>query len=88
MSLPTYVLGSGWWCSESQSPIDGERKFLGDNVIRSKDFHRLWYQSVDRFTKPEKIFIVDSCSPVKPLLDENDSRLEFVSFTTNAGQST
>lgn len=81
-----YVIGSGWWSAGDS--LDTRSELLGDDRIRGKDFHQLWYASVNRFTDPQKIIIVDSCSPVKPQLNREDSRLEFVSYNLNAGHNT
>jgi hypothetical protein len=78
-----YVIGSGWWCSDEEFP-EGRKK-LGDNVIRSQSFHTLWYKSVCAFTDPKKILIIDSNSPLKPPLNLEDSRIEFVSLDENYG---
>ena len=86
MKKYNYIIGSGWWCGEANP--DDKRKILGSDIIRGKEFHKLWYESVCRFTSPEKIFIVDSASPVKPDLNKDDDRIEFFSLTTNAGHST
>ncbi|HBC3556803.1 TPA: hypothetical protein KD093_001034 [Vibrio parahaemolyticus] len=75
-----YIICSGWWCSEEN------RDFVfGDDVIRGKDFHNLWYASISKFTNPNKIFICDSNSPVKP---EYDKSIEFLSLNINAGHAT
>lgn len=82
-----YIVGSGWWCADDKS-VDGRNKFHGSDVIRGRDFHKLWYQSICDNTFPQKILIVDSASPVLPELNENDPRLEWISLTFNAGHST
>ncbi|WP_394142055.1 hypothetical protein [Vibrio chagasii] len=78
-----YVIGSGWYCSESKD----ERKIkYGDDIIRSAQFANLWYESIVDNTKPEKIFIVDSNSPIKnPLKKDN---IEHCKLTINAGHAT
>lgn len=81
-----YIVGSGWWCNEREN--DGREKFLGDETIRKKEFHSLWYESVDKFTSPQKMILVDSNSPIKPPLNKSDSRLEFISLNINAKHST
>jgi hypothetical protein len=58
----------------------------GDSYIRSADFHRLWLEAVKKFTRPEKIYIIDSNSPLKPPLDEDIE--ELVELIENAGHST
>jgi len=81
-----YVIGSGWWCASTPEQ-DQREKLLGSDQIRGRDFHQLWYQSVTRNCSPEKIIIVDSASPIKPELADDD-RIEFVSLSNNAGHST
>lgn len=81
-----YIIGSGWWCAPSED--DGREALLGDDIIRGSDFHKLWYQSICKFTDPEKIIIVDSCSPIKPDINRDDDRLEFISLNLNAGHNT
>jgi len=85
--LLKYVIGSGWWCTEDPS-WGRERKRLGDDLIRTAKFHELWYKSVDRFTDPCKILIVDSASPVRPPVYAGDRRIEIVSLDENYGHST
>lgn len=77
-----YCVFSGWYCD------DKPRNYatFGTHKIREKDFFNLWYKSVTTFTKPEKIFITDSASPVKPDLPD-DPRIEFVSLYKNFGHS-
>lgn len=81
--MSKYIIGSGWWCSG-----DGEkRKTMGDDSIRTADFHSQWYESIETFTSPEKIIIVDSNSPIKPAVDKSDARIEFISLNKNSGHS-
>lgn len=77
----SYVIGSGWWCGENK-----ERLTFGDEKIRNSSFHKIWYQSIKKFSNPEKIFIVDSNSPIKPDIISDD--IEFISLNTNSGHST
>ncbi|MBN7827515.1 hypothetical protein [Bowmanella dokdonensis] len=84
-----YIIGSGWWCDKPGTPISNTGRVLhGDDEIRSADFHQLWYKSICENSSPEKIVIVDSCSPVKPNLNEYDTRIEFIQLNENAGHST
>lgn len=78
----SYIIGSGWWCSES---VDNREKLYGDNTIRSVDFHKIWYASIKRNCNPSKIYLVDSNSPVKPRVD---SEIIFVTLNENGGHST
>ena len=81
-----YVLSSGWWCAAGTT--DTRDTLFGDDYIRSAQFHELWYQSITRFTAPEKILVVDSASPQKPTLQPDDPRYEFISLNRNPGHST
>ncbi len=81
-----YVIGSGWWCAEKEA--DTRQELLGDDSIRGKEFHQLWYQSVCKYSSPTKILIVDSASPIKPDINADDPRLELLSLDVNAGHST
>lgn len=81
-----YVIGSGWWCAPSEK--DGRETLIGDDLIRGSDFHKLWYKSICEYTNPEKILIVDSSSPIKPEINMDDDRLEFISLNFNAGHNT
>ena len=83
---PTYVICSGWWCAGDNS--DNRKEFLGDEIIRGREFHKIWYSAIEKFSSPKKIFIVDSNSPVKPPINPNDPRIEFVSLDQNPGHST
>lgn len=80
----SYIIGSGWWCDDE----DYERHKVGDDYIRSSDFHKLWYKVIDTFTEPAKIFIVDSASPIPIPVDPNDRRIEVVSLLENPGHPT
>lgn len=77
-----YIIGSGWWCS--LSPDDRE-KAHGDNAIRGVGFHDVWMRSIKKNTDAERIYIVDSHSPVKP--DADDS-VVMVSLNENGSHST
>jgi len=81
-----YIICSGWWCAKNEE--DTRSVLIGADDIRGRDFHKVWYKCINKFTNPEKILIVDSCSSIKPELDLNDGRLEFVSLNVNAGHST
>lgn len=72
-----YIIGSGWYSQEK------EKYEKGKYICRSPEFHKLWYEAINRFTDPCKIFISDSDSPIKPLYDINDKRLEWVEFCRN-----
>jgi len=76
-----YIISTGWWCgSEDETNSAG---------IKKTEFVELWSKSIEKFTKPEKIFVVDSNSPVKPNYENEfiTSRLEFVSLLENTGHS-
>lgn len=81
-----YIVGSGWWCSAPEQ--DTRDILIGDNKIRSRDFHHTWYQSICRSCNPQKIIIIDSNSPIPPPTNKQDKRIEYISLNTNAGHST
>ena len=80
----SYIIGSGWWCDENKS----DRHHVGDSCIRSRDFHTVWYKAINTFTNAEKIFIVDSASPVPIPVKDTDDRIEVVSLLNNPGHPT
>lgn len=81
MSKPSYIIGSGWWCDHSKM----ERRYHGDGMIRTERFHKIWYKAVDTFTRPEKILIIDSASPIPPPIDNSDRRIEILRLPSNPG---
>lgn len=83
----SYVISSGWWCTD-ESKLDKRAVFHGSDVIRRSEFHQHWYRSVVENTSPEKILVVDSASPVPPPLDGSDVRIEYIRLRGNAGHAT
>lgn len=81
-----YVIGTGWWCPGEI--IQDRIRQYGDEAIRSRDFHQLWYQAISRYSNPQKILIVDSNSPLLPDINPDDDRMELVSLNYNAGHNT
>lgn len=81
-----YVITTGWWCTNDDDQ-ETRKSFIGSNKIRTRGFFRLWLNAVNSFATPEKILIVDSASPVKPVLPD-DTRIETISIDCNAGHST
>ncbi len=81
----SYIITSGWWSAGDDSK-DSRKIILGDSYIRSDDFHKLWFKAVEKFADPEKIYIIDSASPLKPVLNEEKEVL--ISLQNNAGHST
>lgn len=53
---------SGWYST------DAPRSYItsGDEMIRGPAFRSLWWQSLDRYIRPNHVLIVDSASPIKP----------------------
>jgi hypothetical protein len=83
----SYVIASGWWCCSDDRLINTDRKRLGDDLIRSREFFEVWLESVKSTTSPKAIVVVDSCSPVKPeamLI----AQVEWLSLPFNAGHAT
>lgn len=81
-----YIIGSGWWCDGNENK-NQKRVLYGDNLIRGDDFNKLWYHCISQYSCPEKIIIVDSCSPVLPATCFG-SEVEFISLPINAGHAT
>lgn len=83
--MPDYVIGSGWWCDDSQGATARAWTF-GDDLIRSAGFFDLWYQSVRAFCEPRRIVVVDSSSPIPPDRAGRDD-VEVISLTHNPGHA-
>ena len=81
----TYIITTGWWCTNDDNIEDRTVKH-GDELIRTDDFHSLWFKAVDTYTNPEKIYIIDSNSPVKPKM--NPEKEVLISLHENAGHPT
>jgi len=79
-----YIITTGWWSTKDD--IDNRTIKVGNSIIRSKEFHELWFQAIKKYTSSKKIFIIDSNSPVKPIMNEEDEVL--ISLLKNAGHST
>lgn len=77
-----YIIGSGWWCSESD---DNRDKLYGNDLIRGVSFHEQWYQSIKKNSTPTQIYIVDSNSPIKPNFKDD---VIFVTLNENGGHAT
>lgn len=87
-ATPRYVIGSGWWSTEEEAAsVNPKRKDLGDDFIRSPQFFDLWRESIERFTSPERVIVVDSNAPLKPSADAREG-VEWVSLPFNAKHAT
>jgi hypothetical protein len=78
------LVTSGWYASNEPRSY----RTKGDDAIRGVEFRPLWWQSVDRYLRPQHVFIVDSASPVKP--DDGactTTRFERVELLMNPGHS-
>lgn len=82
-----YIIFSGWWCDDA-TKSDDRNSYMGDDEIRKQGFHSKWYDCINKYTNPSKIVIIDSNSPVKPPINQQDSRLEVISLSDNFGHST
>lgn len=85
---PRYIVGTGWWCDGSGAHALEKMNAASSSQTRQSEFFRLWYDYVMRFTRPEKILVVDSASPVGPpaeLLDPE--HVEFLSLNQNFGHA-
>ncbi len=80
-----YIITTGWW-STNDDRMDDRTIISGDSLIRSDEFHKIWFDAVDKYTNPKKIYIIDSNSPVKPIMNKEKEVL--ISLDSNAGHST
>jgi hypothetical protein len=85
MNRYNYMIGSGWWCPDSERRVAG-RPYAGSEVIRSAEFHHLWSAVVDAWTSPSAVLIVDSASPVKPPI--TNPRYRMLQLNHNPGHAT
>lgn len=84
MSKYNYIITSGWWCTNDENTKDRSIKY-GDEFIRTDNFHRLWSNAIKKYCRPIKTYIIDSNSPVKPILNESEI---LISLHENAGHPT
>ncbi len=82
--MSNYLIGSGWWCAEGNDQAVA-RPYIGDNVIRSSDFHHLWSAVIDHFCAPAGVVIIDSASPTKPSITNGSYRL--ITLPKNPGHA-
>ena len=78
------ILSTGWYSNDG----DYTWKTSGDDSIRSVAFRELWWYSIENFISPEKVFIVDSNSPVLP--DDKkytDIPIEWLRLSINPGHA-
>jgi hypothetical protein len=85
MNRYDYVIGSGWWCPDTDKRVAG-RPYWGSDVIRGAEFHHLWSAVVDAWTSPKAVFLVDSASPIKPPITNPHYRT--LRLSHNPGHST
>ena len=84
----TYVIGSGWWCSDvPERSINPRRGLGGDDSIRAVGFFRIWLDSIRRTTRPAAVVVVDSHSPTKPARSARDE-VVWVELPFNAKHAT
>ena len=76
-----YVLGTGWYCAADYGFI---QQHAYDPYQRDPKFFYLWYNQVNKYLRPEKIIIVNACSPV-PVPGVDDRRIQYVDAVRNFG---
>jgi len=81
----SYIITTGWWCTNDDNFDDRAVKY-GNELIRTDSFHNLWFKAVDTYANPKKIYIIDSNSPVKPVM--NPEKETLISLHENAGHPT
>lgn len=84
-----YIIGSGWWCNESNVQTDrDERLTYGDDEIRGSSFQKKWISSITKNCSPDKIVIIDSASPTPPPnLAFHDNEIEYIRLNDNGGHA-
>jgi len=83
----TYVIGSGWWCTDDEEKENPHRKINGTDAIREAEFFRLWLSAIDLCADPQRVVVVDSHAPLKPDTDLC-SRVDWVELPFNARHAT
>jgi hypothetical protein len=82
-----YIVGTGWWCDGSRTHAGSVQAGIDSTpLLRAPEFFGLWHAFVDHYTRPEKIVIIDSASPVQPALPDDD-RIEIVRLNRNYGHA-
>lgn len=79
-SKPKIVVGTGWW---SGPPTMWN---LGDDLIRSPQFFKIWHRQVLRYLDPIAILVTDSRSPIKPDF-RSFARVQVIETDRNYGHS-
>lgn len=78
-----YVIGSGWWCDDSRKHA-GSVNNNSTDATRDQNFFNIWYQLIEKYTKPEKILVTDSASPIVPSgLTDGKNAIEFIRLKRN-----
>jgi len=80
-----YVIGTGWWCSKKEGTEGKEfgLKKVGHPAIRSQQFFHVWQYFLRRYTKPVKVVVVDSASPLPPPVTMPNPGFEYISLDRN-----
>ncbi|TRL43006.1 hypothetical protein [Rhizobium straminoryzae] len=82
MNQISYSVVTGWYADHKIRTYATR----GDEFVRSTECFDLWYRCIDAFTAPESILIVDSASPVMPVLPD-DPRISVVRLKQNFGHA-
>ncbi|WP_338333041.1 hypothetical protein [Acetobacter sp. LMG 32666] len=64
----SYSVITGWYANHKTR----DYKVYGNEFVRSVECFDLWYYCINKFTNPEKIFIIDANSPIQPKFPKND----------------
>lgn len=78
-----YVITTGWWCSAGDQ--EDRAELIGDDSIRGREFHDLWYNAIRQTGSKANIYIIDSNSPIKPHLNDGEY---LIPLEKNFGHST
>jgi len=80
----TYIIGTGWHCDGKGRIKNTPSAGKAGDFNRSREFFNLWYYFVNKYTQPQKIIIIDSNSPIKPMMPKDD-RIEILNMKKNFG---
>ena len=82
-----YIISTGWWC-DGTGIHAGSVNNKSSNFTRSPAFFDIWIEQVLKVSKPQKILITDSKSPVDyPRKITKNGLVEFVSLNQNFGHA-
>ena len=79
---PKVNVGTGWWCSDEDSPWR-----IGTARAKRAEFFEIWNRQVRNCLSPDRIVIVDSASPIKCPVSENEGDTVIIPLDRNYGHA-